>query len=98
MKFGSAKTHRGLMVILTAVLAVLLSVIALAEEEDRTVIEMGRCGETLTWTFYSDGLLDIAGTGDMFEWDTGNAMPPWEKSNINSKITSLNLSNRLTNI
>ena len=75
MKFGSAKAHRGLMVILTAVLAVLLSVIALAEGEHGEVIDSGECGDNLTWTLYEsiDGVsprqLEISGTGDMYDYD-----------------------------
>ena len=59
MKFGSAKTHRGLMVILTAVLAVLLSVIALAEGEHGEVIDSGECGDNLTYKLDSAGQLTI---------------------------------------
>ena len=37
----------------------------------------GACGEGLTWTLGSDGLLTISGTGDM--WDTQDL--PWSEDN-----------------
>ena len=44
----------------------------------------GDCGDSLIWTLSSAGVLTIAGTGDMWNWNFGEA--PWY-SNRNS-ITS----------
>ena len=37
----------------------------------------GSCGENLTWTLV-DGTLTISGTGDMYDYGSGNA--PWHSS------------------
>ncbi|MCD8004011.1 MAG: leucine-rich repeat domain-containing protein, partial [Clostridia bacterium] len=50
-----------------------------------TVIESGRCGEDLTWTFTSDGTLTISGTGEMYDYDSVSA--PWYE--YSDSITSV---------
>ena len=40
----------------------------------------GKCGDDLTWTFDGDGLLQITGTGDMWDWESNwlnNIFAPW---------------------
>lgn len=47
----------------------------------------GTCGENLTWTFYSDGTLEISGEGDMTDWDYNNEDTiPWRYKTINNIV------------
>ena len=57
-----------------------------------TAIDAGTCGDNLTWTLDSDGLLTISGTGDMAY--LGN--PPWY--NYRESIVALDLPDGLTSI
>ena len=43
---------------------------------ENTVLESGSCGKKVTWTVYSNGLLEIAGEGKMKEYGAYDA--PWE--------------------
>lgn len=101
MKFGSAKAHRGLMVILTAVLAVLLSVAALAEEDHGIVKATGLCGDDLTWKRYEDGYLEISGSGEMYDYSLANQsiypnISPW--FGFRSSLKALILCEGITSI
>ena len=49
----------------------------------------GSCGENLTWSLDSDGLLTISGTGDMTDyhyWDDSYA--PWKGASVKSVVIS----------
>ncbi len=50
--------------------AMLLTSSAFAAEDHGGIVDSGKCGDDLTWTVYEDGLLEISGTGEM--WDYGN--------------------------
>lgn len=39
------------------------------KEDDIKIIDSGICGENLTWTMHSDGVLWIRGTGDMYDYE-----------------------------
>ena len=43
----------------------------LAKKYEVTVLDSGVCGENLTWTLYSDGLLKISGTGRAYDYCKG---------------------------
>lgn len=44
-----------------------------------TVTASGTCGENLTWTLDSNGILTISGTGNMYDYgDNGVGVQPWE--------------------
>ena len=45
-------------------------------ESTQIIIASGTCGDNLTWTLDSNGLLTISGTGEMM--DFGEAPQPWE--------------------
>ncbi|MCM1365236.1 MAG: leucine-rich repeat domain-containing protein [Faecalibacterium sp.] len=62
-------------------------IVATVNEDTRSVVDSGICGEDLTWTFYDDGELVISGTGAMDDY-TFNENAPWcdYKSSIN-KLT-----------
>ncbi|MBQ5976649.1 MAG: leucine-rich repeat protein [Oscillospiraceae bacterium] len=42
------------------------------EEPEPTIIASGECGESLTWTLDDQGTLTITGTGDMWDYSSGN--------------------------
>ena len=57
-----------------------------------TIVASGTCGENLTWTLDSDGLLTISGSGEMTDYFYDNA--PWhgfflEKVVIQDGVTSI---------
>lgn len=52
-----------------------------AYEPAAEVVASGTCGENLTWTLDVDGLLTISGTGDMYDYGSGNAST-WDKDKI----------------
>ena len=35
------------------------------------IVESGKCGDNVTYTFNSDGVLTISGSGDMYDYDYG---------------------------
>ena len=53
------------------------------------VVEIGTCGDDLTWTLDSDGKLTVSGTGEM-EYN------PWQE--INTQIRSVEIKNGVTSI
>ena len=38
------------------------------ENKDANIVESGKCGDNVTYTLDSDGLLTISGSGDMYDW------------------------------
>ena len=46
------------------------------DTEEVTVLDSGTCGDDLTYVLYSDGLLEISGTGDMDDY-TDDSVAPW---------------------
>ena len=55
----------------------------------------GTCGDDLTWTFYSDGLLKITGSGAMDNYDSGYESP---FSDFQDRITRVDLPDGITTI
>ncbi len=43
--------------------------------DNTTVIAEGECGENLTWTYDSTGVLSISGVGDMVDYESYNSAP-----------------------
>ena len=85
------------MILLAAVLAVVLAVSVSAEEYEG-VVDSGKCGDNLTWILYEDGLLEISGEGDMWDYsDSSENRPPWWTS-YRSQMSSLSLDDRITSI
>ena len=56
-------------------------------------VKSGKCGDNLTWTLDSEGILTISGTGDMYDYEYKKA--PWfgdteiTKIVVNSGVTSI---------
>ncbi len=40
--------------------------------EDVEILDTGRCGENVYWTMYSDGTLDLSGTGATYDYTEGH--------------------------
>ena len=55
----------------------------------------GTCGESLTWTLDSSGVLTVSGTGRMAEWSSKNEVP-WYRSR--AEISKAVLEEGVTNI
>ncbi|MFR5874990.1 MAG: S8 family serine peptidase [Eubacterium sp.] len=51
------------------------------------VISSGQCGESLTYTLYNTGKLNIEGSGDMYDYI--NEPAPWEEYRENVKIINI---------
>ncbi len=60
-----------------------------------TSIASGICGENLTWTLDSDGVLTVSGTGAMKDYDFAHASPWYRYRDL---ITSASLTDGLTGI
>ena len=76
-----------------------LTALCLIFVEDKTVIETGNCGENLIWTYYSNGELEINGTGDMYNYQSfqeRNSTSPWSK--YRESVTKLTLNEGITSI
>ena len=54
---------------------------------EKTILKSGVCGENMTWTLYEDGLLDIQGSGAMFEYSSSSPRAPWYENRAD--ITSI---------
>ncbi len=59
------------------------------------VVNSGSCGENLTWTLDSDGVLTIAGTGKMTNYSSYSSVPWYSKS---SAIKTVIIENGVTSI
>ena len=60
---------RKLMSLLMAVVMCLTLLPFAAFADDASIVDSGICGENLTWTLDSDGILTISGTGNMWDFD-----------------------------
>lgn len=78
------KMRRVLSVVLSALL--LISIIPLTASAI-AVVDSGTCGDNLTWTLDSEGILTISGNGAMYDFSSTNAQP-WNsyKENIKSIV------------
>lgn len=57
------------------------------------IVDTGKCGDDLIWTLYDDGLLNITGTGDMYNYESYSIFY-WRKN----RIKSVCLENGITSI
>ena len=60
-------------------------------EGENQIVDSGTCGANLTWSFSSNGVLNISGTGEMDNYNL-----PWRS--YQSSITSVTIDNGVTNI
>ena len=62
-----------------------------------SIIENGTCGKKANWTLYSDGKLEISGTGDMDDYNPAKfELAPWDKQSEN--ITSIVIDSGITHV
>ena len=74
--------------------------IADGEPIEPTVVDSGECGaegDNVLWKLYSDGLLEITGTGAMADFGGDNDLAPW-RGYRNEKLTSIVINNGVTRI
>ena len=86
---------RLLALLLCAVMVCAVFVQALPVASAAEVTDSGNCGENLTWTLNTDGLLTISGTGEMEDYSSyGNV--PW--NGLVDKINCVVICNGVTSI
>ncbi len=52
-------------------------------------VDSGSCGENVTWSLGSDGVLTISGTGDMANYNSwGDNPAPWQDADVKSVVIS----------
>lgn len=59
---------------------------------DFDVTDSGKCGDNAYWTLYNNGILNITGTGEIYDYSSSTV--PW----CGIKITKVNISNGITRI
>ena len=64
--------------------------------EKETVVDSGTCGENLTWSLNSNGVLSIKGTGEMDNYAAWDNNAPWKSQSEN--IISVIIENGVTSI
>lgn len=62
-----------------AILTVMLMMNTASASGSEKIVASGECGESVTWTVDSEGILRISGTGRMYDYEMS---PPWNDSNI----------------
>ena len=65
------------------------------EEQSYELVDSGTCGENVTWTLDSEGLLTITGTGDMTNYTSSSECPWYSES---ASIVSIVVGDDVTNI
>ena len=90
------RIHFALCALLALALAVVLAAGTFAAEDHGGVAASGKCGDNLKWTLYGDGLLEISGTGEMWDYDNESAWAPWREYSL--ELRSLRLNEGLTAI
>lgn len=49
-------------------------------------VKSGTCGEDLTWTLDTDGVLTISGSGEMEDYDGYDSAAPWSAESVHSVV------------
>ena len=83
--------------LLSVVLSVLMLITVIPfSASAATVVASGECGENLTWTLDSEGLLTISGTGNMYDYSATDREQPWAE--YSSDITKVIINDGITGI
>ena len=93
------KSIWGALLSLVVTVAVLTVFGGIAVSADVTVVKSGECGadgNNITYTLYSDGLLEITGTGEMMDDTNWGGSMPW--CDYRESITSVTISDGVTNV
>lgn len=54
---------------------------------EKTILTKGMCGENITWTLFSDGLLDLTGAGATFSYHSNKPVPYQNNLTFINKIS-----------
>ena len=73
--------------ILSIVLAMVMLALSMPMAYGAEIVDSGTCGDNITWTLDSEGLLTISGTGKMRNYSESKANPFYGKSNIKSVVS-----------
>ena len=65
-------------------------------EDQSAVVQSGQCGDNITYTLYENGLLELSGSGKMYNYDSFNNKAPW--NSIKTSITKVQVNNKVTSI
>ena len=84
-----------IIVVLASVMAVLFIIHTESDNSSAEVVEDGWCGPNAYYYIYSDGTLDIGGTGAMYDY-SGFTHPPWYDSR--DDITKIVISDGITQL
>ncbi len=93
MKFGTV------LIILAVVASAMAALFVLHEEADDSSAELtesGMCGYSVFYYFYSDGTLEIRGTGAMYDYGGFFARPPWY--DYRDEITKIVIDDNITHL
>ena len=63
-----------------------------AQSTSATIVDSGKCGDNVTYTLNSNGLLTISGSGDMFKFGIGES-PFWNNSDIKKVVIDEGVTN-----
>ena len=63
-----------------------------AQSTSATIVDSGKCGDNVTYTLNSNGLLTISGSGDMFKFGIGGS-PFWNNSDIKKVVIDEGVTN-----
>ena len=63
-----------------------------AQSTSATIVDSGKCGDNVTYTLDSNGLLTISGSGDMFKFGIGDS-PFWNNSDIKKVVIDEGVTN-----
>ena len=89
------KKTLGAMLSLAVTVAVLFVFGSAVSADEITEVTSGSCGDNVTYTLNSEGLLEITGTGAMTDYGSSNQVPWYE---YRDSITSATISDGITNV
>ena len=93
------KSIWGALLSLVVTVAVLTVFGGIAVSADVTIVSQGNCGangDNITYTLYSDGVMEITGTGAMYDYNDWGGDVPWNE--VRNSVMSVNISDGITHI
>ncbi len=91
LKFG---TFLIIVALIASAMAVLFVLHMDSDESSAQIINSGQCGPNATYNIYSDGTLEITGSGEMYQYDTVRA--PWYEYHYD--ITKIIIGDNITKL
>ena len=94
------KTTKRLLAVLMAAVLLCVGMPFAAQAEEVPVLDSGKCGSQLSWTFDETGNLSVSGSGAMYNYDVnqsiGGTTAPWR--DYSQDITSVIIDDNVTSI